>query len=393
MKVLMINVVCGIRSTGRICTDLAEALSKEGHEVKIAYGREHVPEQYQKYAIRIGTDWDVRIHGGRARLFDQSGFGSVKATKRFIEWIREFDPDIIHLHNIHGYYLNVAILFEYLKQSGKRILWTLHDCWAFTGHAAYCEAAACEKWKSGCHDCPNLAEYPASIIDRSRSNWLKKRIIFTGVPNMSLITPSRWLKGLVEGSFLRDYPVRVIYNGIDTGAFFPSSQEEREKTRSELGVKDGRLLLGVAAVWDKRKGLEDLISLGRHTQGKIVIVGVTEKQKQALPREITGITRTNNVEELRRLYAAADVFVNPTYEDNFPTTNIEALACGTPSITYNTGGSPEGAVKTVSKGDWRALESDIAISRQECVERSSAFTRESMWKQYRTLYREIKEEQ
>lgn len=171
MKILMINVVCGIRSTGRICTDLAMALESKGHDVKIAYGREKVPEQFQKYAVRIGSDLSVSLHGVQARLADSAGFGSEKATKRFIEWVREYSPDVIHLHNIHGYYINIEILFEYLKECGKKVIWTLHDCWPFTGHSAYCDAISCERWITGCYDCPQSKAYPKSLVDKSNLNW------------------------------------------------------------------------------------------------------------------------------------------------------------------------------------------------------------------------------
>lgn len=178
MKVLMINVVCGIRSTGRICTDIADALTAQGHEVKIAYGRETVPEKYQKYAVKIGSDFGVKLHGLRARLFDGAGFGSKSDTKKFIEWVKEFDPDVIHLHNIHGYYINIEVLFDCLRTCGKKIIWTLHDCWAFTGHSALCDAVQCTKWKKGCKKCPQIKEYPKSYIDRSKKNWIKKELCF-----------------------------------------------------------------------------------------------------------------------------------------------------------------------------------------------------------------------
>ena len=229
MKILMINSVCGIRSTGRICTDLATALEAEGHEVKIAYGRETVPAEFQKYAVRIGSKLDNYIHGMEARLFDASGFGSRRATREFIQWAKKFDPDVIHLHNLHGYYLNLPILFDYLKHCGKRIIWTLHDCWAFTGHSAYCDAIGCERWKTGCHDCPNKAEYPKSIVDFSKRNWRVKMRLFTGIPNMTIVSPSNWLAGLVKESFLSEYPVQVIHNGIDTAKFHPTENDFRER--------------------------------------------------------------------------------------------------------------------------------------------------------------------
>ena len=341
MRILMINVVCGIRSTGRICTDLAAALEEQGHEVKIAYGREEVPEQFKKYAVRIGNDLDVKLHGLKARLFDGCGFGSKKATEKFIEWVKEFDPDVIHLHNLHGYYINIEVLFDYLRTCRKRIIWTLHDCWAFTGHAAFCEAANCERWITGCYDCPKKNDYPASLFDKSTENWKKKKNLMEGIPNLTIVTPSEWLANLVRNSFLAQYPVLVIHNGLNTSVFKPTDSDVKER----LGLQNKKIVLGVAALWEKRKGLDDFISISKMlpTQYQVVLVGLSRKQVRYLPKAIVGIERTNSVNELVELYTAADVYVNPTYEDNYPTTNLEAIACGTPVITYNTGGSGESA--------------------------------------------------
>ena len=342
MKVLMINVVCGIRSTGRICTDLATALEKQGHQVKIAYGRENVPEQFQKYAVRIGNDLDVKLHGVKARLLDGAGFGSKAVTKKFIEWVKKYDPDVIHLHNLHGYYINVEILFKYLKTCGKRIIWTLHDCWAFTGHCTYFDYVDCEKWKNGCMQCPQKKEYPTSNgLDMSKQHYALKRKLFTGIPNMTLVTPSQWLADLVKMSYLRKYNTLVIHNGVDTTVFKPTNSNVREKYHCE----NKKIVLGVAAIWDKRKGLGTFLKLSKRLDQsyQIILVGLTQEQIQKMPKNIIGIERTDSVQELVELYSAADVFVNPTLEDNYPTTNLEAIACGTPVITYDTGGSPESA--------------------------------------------------
>ena len=320
MKVLMINVVCGIRSTGRICTGLATALEAQGHEVKIAYGRENVPEQFQKYAVRIGTDLDVKLHGVKARLLDGAGFGSKKATEKFIEWVKEYDPDVIHLHNIHGYYINVEVLFNYLKECGKKVIWTLHDCWAFTGHCVYFDYVGCSKWKTQCEHCPQKSEYPARIgPDMSRKNYANKRDLFTGIPNMTLVTPSQWLADLISESYMKDYPTKVIHNGVDTDVFKPTESNVR--------------------------GLDYFVELSQMLDNsyQIVLVGLSKEQVERLPENIIGIERTNSVMELAELYTAADVFVNPTLEDNYPTTNLEAIACGTPVVTFDTGGSPESA--------------------------------------------------
>lgn len=343
MKILMINVSCGTGSTGRICTDLADALEKKGHTVKIAYGRDAVPQKYQKYAVKIGDELDIYNHVFQARVFDRMGFGSKRATEKFIEWVKEYDPDVIHLHNIHGYYINVEVLFSYLKEFGKKIIWTLHDCWAFTGHCAFFDYVECDKWKTECEHCPQKTEYPARMgIDCSKRNYDLKKELFSGVQNLAIVTPSEWLAKLLKESFLSEYPVNVIHNGIDTSTFRPTKSNIKER----FGIsEDIKIVLGVASVWDRRKGLEDFLKLSKllDEKYKIVLIGLKKKQIEKLPNNILGIERTENIQELVAWYSAADVFVNPTYEDNYPTTNLEAIACGTPVITYDTGGSGESA--------------------------------------------------
>ena len=348
----MINSVCGIRSTGRICTDLADALTAQGHEVKIAYGRETVPEKSRKYAVRIGSNTDNKLHGLRSRLFDDTGFGSKRATKRFIEWVKSYDPDVVHLHNIHGYYINIELLFRYLAEAEKPVIWTLHDCWSFTGHCAYFDYAECDRWKTGCHNCPQKKEYPSSMLaDRSKKNWEEKKKLFTAVKDMVFVTPSEWLAEILGQSYFGKYPVKVINNDIDLSVFRPTEGDFREKN----GLTGKKMLLGVASVWDRRKGLKDYIKLSEKLDDnyRIVLVGLSEEQIKQLPENVIGISRTNNTKELAEIYTAADYFLNLTYEDNYPTVNLEAQACGTPVISYRTGGSTESAVRfgtVVEKG-------------------------------------------
>ena len=343
MKVLMINSVCGIRSTGRICTDLATALTEEGHEVKIAYGREYVPKQFQQYAVKIGTKSDIRFHAIRSRLFDESGFGSRRATLNFIKWMKEFNPDIIHLHNLHGYYINVELLFDYLRICGKKIIWTLHDCWAFTGHSAYFDFLECES-KGVCDHPSQKNDYPRSFVNFSKRNYQRKKKCFTHIPNLAIVTPSQWLANLVRQSFLKEYPVTVIHNGIDTTIFQPRPIAAQE-LRKRYHLEGKQVLLGVAAIWDKRKGLEDLLELSTQLQSyqQLVLIGLSKLQLRKLPKEIIGLTETESLEELSAWYTLADVFLNPTTQENYPTTNLEAIACGTPVISYPTGGSVESA--------------------------------------------------
>jgi putative colanic acid biosynthesis glycosyltransferase len=339
MRVLQINSVCGIGSTGRIATDIHAILKEEGFESYIAYGRDF-PKNCET-AIRVGNKLDNYAHVAKTRLFDQHGFGSKKATRDFIARLKELDPDVIHLHNIHGYYINVEILFEYIKEAKKPVVWTLHDCWAFTGHCAYFDYAGCDCWKiDGQHTCSQKRSYPASLlINNSRKNYNRKKRAFTGVENLTIVTPSNWLACLVKESFLNEYPVEVINNGIDLNEFQYTESDFREK----YNLMDKFVVLGVASTWDRRKGFKYFLELSQRIDNdvSIVLVGLSEKQLKNLPENIIGITRTNNVKELVEIYSAADAFVNPTLEDNFPTTNLEALACGTPVLSFNTGGSVE----------------------------------------------------
>jgi len=337
LKVLQINTVCGVGSVGRIVRQIHEALREKGHESYIAYGRK--PLRCDG-AIRIGGDLDVYFHVFLTRVFDLHGFGSKKATKKFLKIVEEINPDIIHLHNIHGYYLNIEVLFDFLKSFDKPVVWTLHDCWAFTGHCSYFTYAKCERWKTGCYSCPEKKSYPRSVIfDNSKSNYERKKKAFTGVKNMTLVTPSQWLAGLVKESFLGDYPVQVIPNGIDTEVFKPTPSDFKKR----YGLDGKFLILGVANVWEKRKGFDYFLDLSKYLSDDeiIVLVGLSDERIKNLPNNIIGIKRTNSAKELAEIYTAADVFFNPTLEDNYPTVNLEAQACGTYVITFDSGGAKE----------------------------------------------------
>ena len=339
-RILFINSVCN-GSTGTICKNLYKAAKDAEHTCCIAYGRGDAPEGFN--TIKIGNQLDIYLHVLKARLFDASGFGSKKATKDLIKQIEEFKPDVIHLHNIHGYYVNIEILFNYLKQHPEiKKIWTLHDCWSFTGHCAYYTYAKCDKWQICCNgNCPNKKEYPQTVFSNIKSNFNKKKEIFSNVENMILVTPSKWLKDEVGKSYLKDYPIEVINNGVDINVFKPTPSHIKQ----QYGIENKKVILGVASVWDKRKGLDTFIDLSKELddQYQIVLIGLSKKQIEQLPNNIIGISRTENVQELVKWYSAADVYFNPTLEDNYPTTNLEAIACGTPVVTFNTGGSPESA--------------------------------------------------
>ena len=345
MKVLQINSVYEVGSTGRIVADLGSALTEQGDQYLACFGRRIQIKNEYANTYKIGDSLDIKIHGFLTRIFDMHGFGSLLATKRLIKVIIKFEPDIIHLHNIHGYYINIRVLFKFLERYKKPVVWTLHDCWSFTGHCAHFDYINCEKWTTSCHNCPQKREYPSSKwLDNSSLNYKRKKELFTSVSNMNIVAPSLWLRGLIQKSYLSKYPVHLINNGIDLSVFKPIQDiQEKEEILQKIGCKGKFIILGVASVWGERKGLNEFLSLAKMltSEYQIILVGLSEKQKKTLPSNMIGVTRTNNIQELAEYYAVADVFVNPTLEDTFPTTNIEALACGTPIITYNTGGSPE----------------------------------------------------
>ena len=337
MKVFQINTVLN-GSTGKIARGIYEIAKQNGIEGRIAYSRG--PRIENPDFIRFGSKLGVYVHGMLARVFDTVGLHSSFATKKLIREIEKFNPDIIHLHNLHGYYLNYKMLLKYIAAKNIKTIYTLHDCWSFTGHCAHFDMAGCHKWKTLCCNCPNKSAYPKSFLfDRSRKNYNLKKKLFENIKDLTIVTPSNWLAGLVKESFLNKFDVKVIHNGIDLEVFKPTESDFRKK----YGLENKKILLGVAGVWNARKGLDDFIKLRKQLNDDyaIVLVGLTPKQIDKLPDGIVGITRTESAEELARIYTTADVFVNPTYEDTFPTVNLEALACGTPVITYNTGGSAE----------------------------------------------------
>ena len=332
MKYLFINSVAGFGSTGRIVADKCRELMAEGHQCLIAYGRDKVncddiPTVY------IGSPLNVKIHGVMSRIFDNHGFYSKTATKRVLEQVREYDPDVIWLHNIHGYYLHIGLLFDYLRSCGKKIYWTLHDCWAFTGHCAYFDFVGCDRWKTGCHDCPQKKSYPSSLVfDNSTRNFAAKKALFTGIPNLTIITVSHWLADRVKASFLGDYPVEVIYNTVNADVFRPTTSDFREK----YCLNDRIILLGVANVWERRKGLDDFVALSKLLDDRycIVLVGLTNDQAKGLPANILSIPRTSTIAELVEIYSAADVHICPGVEETFGMTVLESIRCGTPVIVY-----------------------------------------------------------
>ena len=393
----MINAVCGSGSTGRIVTDLCDVLKSKGDSVKVAYGVGTATRIEASDAIKISSKFGYYTHNALSRLTDSAGFYSHVATRRLISAIEEFKPDVIHLHNLHGYYVNLRILFQYLASKEIPVIWTLHDCWAMTGHCAHFSYIHCDKWVAGCHHCPQLTAYPKCyLLDRSAKNYEEKRRLFTSVKHMTIVTPSEWLAGIVERSFLNRYEVWVIPNGIDLNVFKPTPSDFRER----YGLENKKIVLAVSNVWIEKKGFSDVCKLSQmlnKDQYQVVMVGLTEKQMSDVPDTVLPIQRTSSVEELAGIYSAADVFINMTYEDTFPTVNLEALGCGTPVYTYKTGGSPESISKScgriISKGD--IVEMCEVIQSMEmktiscCVDKAKEYCKTKSFEKYIAIYRKV----
>ena len=405
MKIAQINVA-SYGSTGRIMRQIRERADQQGYEIRCYFGRGDYPDGHGQY-IKIEGKASVLCHGLKARLFDKMGHGSKRATEKLVKQLQAQRPDVIHLHNLHGYYLHIPTLFAYLRTSGIPVVWTLHDCWAFTGGCAYFLDCGCEKWMKGCGKCPQKNAYPKRLVDRSDREYVWKKSLFTGLSDLTLTTPSAWLAELAGRSFLRDYPVEVVSNGIDTGVFHPISRQEQAAVREKWGISPKvKMILGVANVWDARKRLSAMITLAEDLKDEaacIVAVGLSDRQKAALPEGMIGITRTENAAELADLYAAADLFVSTSVEESFSLVVAEALACGTPVVCVDGGGCREliddNVGLVVPRDDRKALlevvrallgkkEAVSSLCRERCV---THYSRERMVDGYMEVYKRIYE--
>ena len=393
MKIIQINSVCS-GSTGRIAAGVSRVLSEAGHESLILFGRGEPASDVD--CARIESAATFYYHTLYARLSDRQGFASTRATERMIKRIEAYKPDLIQLHNLHGYYLDWRVLFGYLRSAGIPVVWTLHDCNAFTGHCAFFDAVGCNKWKTGCGNCPQKRAYPTSwIADSSAKNYVEKRVLTDHIAGVTIVTPSNWLTELVRRSFLCEYPTKVLYNGVNRTVFHPTESDIRE--RYEIG--DKQLVLGVANVWEPRKGLDTFFALAEKMRDEAVIalIGLSHAQMRSLPEGIIGLKRTTSAAELAAWYSAADVFVNPTIEDNFPSTQIESLACGTPVVCFETGGCAESLDDScgvvVPKGDVFALADAILranrLKSEHCIRRAAKFDERERFLDYVSLYASI----
>lgn len=344
MRVLVINSVYGTGSTGRIAIEVAESNALQGDEIRYAYGRaDYVPKNLRTGAYRIGGALGNRLHAIMTRVFDRHGTGicSRAATKRFLKWADDYNPDLLWLHNLHGYYINYELLFKWIKSRPQmKVKWMLHDCWAFTGHCSHYTHTGCDRYKTQCFDCPQRNDYPKSLfVSNARRNFEAKKRAFLGVKNLTLVIPSDWLAAQVRSGFLKNYPIEMRRHIIDRTVFKPTESNFRVRH----GLEGKKMVLCVASQWDNAKGFPDVIKLAGivGADWRIVMVGLEQRQISHLPSNIIGFKRTNSTKELAELYSASDWFFNPTREDIYSMTNMEAAACGTKIVSYDTGGAPE----------------------------------------------------
>ena len=334
MKLLQINSVFGQGSTGGMAADIEREASARGHSVLSAYGRGRPPSENPSALYRIGSDLDVLLHGAASRLWDGQGLASNRATAAFLRKADAFAPDAVWLHNLHGYYINFPLLFDWIKsRETLRVFWTLHDCWPFTGHCSHFASAGCDEWKRGCARCPQKTAYPKCLVfSNSARNYELKKKFFSGVRDLTVIVPSEWMKNLAEQSFLGAYPMRVVSCRADPAAFRPTPSDFRIRH----GLEGKKIILGVSAVWDDTKGLSDLIALSRllGSDHAVVLVGVPDKLARSLPSSVTALPPVHDRRALAAAYSAADVFVNPSRQESFGMTTLEAMLCGTPAVVY-----------------------------------------------------------
>lgn len=398
IEVIQINSV-DHGSTGNIAINICKSAERSGIRSFLLVPCFKKNDSKDNHVISFGSSVMRAIAWNLERWIGYHDVLCFHNSRSLISFLKKTKPRIVHLHNLHDSFLNLPSVFSFFKKNKIKLIWTLHDCWSFTGRCPYFTALKCQQWENGCQKClyPKN-KYPTTKIDKAKAMWKLKKKWFSCLPNLTIVSPSNWLSELVQKSFLNHYPIRVINNGIDLDVFKPTESFFRQK----YNLVNKNIVLGVAFEWGVRKGLDVFIELS-HRLGdeyQIILVGTNDIIDETLPENIISIHSTKNQLELAEIYSAADLFINPTREDNFPTVNIESLACGTPVLTFKTGGSIEIIDDTcgsyVECEDIDAFENKIKYicekkpySRNACLKRSKMFDMKNKFQEYIELYKEI----
>lgn len=403
-KLLQVNATCNWGSTGHIAEQIATYARTKGWDCYLAHGARYVNDSAMK-TYMVGSRTDNLIHAAKSMLLGQHGLGSKLVTRDLVKNIEQIRPDIIHLHNIHGYYLNFQILFEYLKRSGVPVAWTFHDCWPITGQCTHFVSVGCEKWKeaNGCHHCPLLGESYKTYVDRSNKNWQLKKEMFTSLDDLTIVTVSHWLEGIVKDSYFKNKRIQTIHNGIDTDVFIPLP--DNSYSLEKYGLCNTQYIMGVSMDWSDKKGFSDYCKLSSQVPAgvKIVLLGLDEERcRIASQYGIIGLKRTDNVKELVKLYNGATIIMNLSYEETFGLTTVEGFSCGVPGIVYNATASPElmtpetglvaepGNMEGVVKAIKMIMAKGKSYYASACRERAvKHFNKDDRYEDYLRLYEEL----
>ncbi len=398
MKVLQINAVYGQGSTGVIVKDIDEALQENGYKSFVAYANcNTIPNN----GFKIGNKIDHKVHGMLTRTLGKQAYSSVLSTNKLLRYIDIINPDVIHLHNLHSNYINLNMLLKYIIKNDIKTVITLHDCWFFTGKCFHYIADQCTKWQTECNTCPRLKkDVPSWFFDQTSKVFNDKKRYFELISDLVVVGVSNWISNEAKKSFFKDKEIATIHNGVDTVIFKPMESNFRKKNN----IEDKFVILGMANKWLLPNNNPSLkyISNNLGENYVLVLVGCSEAEKHNLPANVIGLGYVNNKEELARIYSMADVFVNTTWEDSFPTVNIESISCGTPVITFDSCGSPEAIDKDtgliVPQGNYKQLWKAIMEIKQKgkhyyqqrCVEYGrEKYNKNDRYTDYILLYEEI----